>query len=355
MFENKSISAADALLEAQKIAFGPVIFQAARILRDFGILAMLYDAKEEGMSVQKISQKAGISEYGVKVLCESGLSMGALSLKDERYMLTKIGYFLQFDEMTNINMNFNHDVNYLGLFNLDDAIKTASPSGLNQSFKNEWETIYPHLSALPEKAKKSWFDFDHFYSDAAFGRLVEIIAERAPEKLLDVGGNTGKWAVAITQKSLETSVTILDHQKQIDVALENAKKAGVEDRVDGVPMDLLDHTVAFPTGYDAVWMSQFLDCFAPEDITALLRRAADALNTQGSVYIIEPYWDRQSHEIGAFCLINTSPYFTALANGTSKMYRAIDMHQYIKEAGLVIVEEIDHLGFGHTLTVCKKS
>ncbi len=102
-------------------------------------------------------------------------------------------------------------------------------------------------------------------------------------------------------------------------------------------------------------MSQFLDCFAPKDIIALLKRSEESLTEDGRVYIVEPFWDRQSHEIGSYCLINTSPYFTALANGTSKMYRASEMKKFVYEAGLEVEDEIDGLGFGHTLMICKKS
>jgi trans-aconitate methyltransferase len=354
MFETDKLSGAEALMEAQKIAFAPVIFQTARLLQEWGIFELLHQSGDKGLDVDELVKATGVSEYGIKVLCESGYSMGALKLKEGRYFLTRVGYFLQYDEMTKANFDFNQYVNYLGLNELGDAIKTSTPAGLHSTFNEGWETIYPYLSKLPSKAKESWFGFDHFYSDAAFATLVEIMTKRAPKKLLDVGGNTGKWTLAITQASPETEVTILDHPGQIEVAFENAVKAGVKERVNGVPMDLLDHSVAFPTGFDVVWMSQFLDCFPPEDIINLLKRAAAALNETGRVHVIEPYWDRQSHEIGAYCLINTSPYFTALANGTSKMYSAEDMHEYIQAAGLEVDEEIDGLGFGHTMTICKK-
>ncbi|MCJ7766759.1 MAG: class I SAM-dependent methyltransferase, partial [Thiovulaceae bacterium] len=242
----------------------------------------------------------------------------------------------------------------LGLQDLGDAIKESRPAGLQHYFNKEWETIYPHLSQLPPKAKESWFGFDHFYSDSAFQTLVDIMTKRAPKKLLDVGGNTGKWALALTKASPETEVTILDHPGQIEVAFKNAEEAGLKERVHGIPMDLLDHSIDFPKGFDVVWMSQFLDCFPPEDIIALLKRAKEALNANGRIHIIEPYWDRQQHEIGAYILINTSPYFTALANGTSKMYSAKEMQAYLEAAGLEIDEEIDRLGFGHTMTVCKQ-
>ncbi|WP_321778447.1 class I SAM-dependent methyltransferase [Sulfurimonas sp.] len=352
MFEGNNLSAADALLEAQKIAFGPVVFQTARLLRDWGVFKLLQD-KKTSISVEEISKTLGLSIYTVEILCESGFSMGALKLENEKYSITKIGYFLLIDEMTKVNMDFNHDVNYQGLFYLDEALKNNEPSGLHHTFSKE-ETIYPILSKLPPKVKKSWFNFDHFYSDAAFKLLIDIMSKKGVKKLLEPGGNTGKWAVSITKASPQTSVTILDHQGQIDVALINAKKNGVEDRVDARAIDLLDHSIDFPKGYDGVWMSQFLDCFSPSDIISILKRSKDALNEDGKVFIVEPFWDRQSHEIGAYCLINTSPYFTALANGTSKMYRAVEFESFVDEAGLKVVEEINGLGFGHTLMICEK-
>jgi ubiquinone/menaquinone biosynthesis C-methylase UbiE len=351
---NKKLTGEEALLEAQKIAFGPIIFQAARLLRDFGIFQLLQDNKKTGLSVYDICQKIGLSQYAVEVLCESGLSMNALSMDSEIYQLTNVGYFLLVDEMTNINMNFNHDVNYLGLYNLEESLLDAKPGGLHNAFNKEWETIYPFLSELPEKAKKSWFDFDHFYSDAAFKSLITIMKDKAPKKLMDIGGNTGKWALALTKASVNTEVTILDHQGQIDVALANAKKANLQDRVHGIALDLLDHSKPFPQGFDAIWMSQFLDCFSAEDIIALLTRANVALPNAGKIYINEPFWDRQTHDIGSFVLINTSPYFTALANGNSKMYRASEMKSFAEKAGLKVVEEINGLGFGHTLMICMK-
>jgi len=352
MFDTKNISGATALMEAQKISFGPIVFQVARLLRDWGIFELLQKNKK-GLSAQDIADNREISLYATQVLCESGFSMGALAFENELYTITKIGYFLQNDEMTRANLNYNHDVNYLGLFYLDESLKNGEPVGLHKVFDTKEETIYPLLTKLPKKAKESWFGFDHFYSDAAFKTLVKIMSEKGVKNMLDIGGNTGKWSVALTSASPQTTVTILDHQPQIDEALIRAKEHGVASRVKGHAIDLLDHTLAFPSGVDAVWMSQFLDCFGVNDIINILRRAKNALAKDGKVYIVEPFWDRQTHEIGAYCLINTSPYFSALANGTSKMYRASEFEMFANEAGLQVTEQIDGLGFGHTLMVCQ--
>ena len=44
------------------------------------------------------------------------------------------------------------------------------------------------------------------------------------------------------------------------------------ERIHGHGANLLDRDVPFPTGFDAVWMSQFLDCFSEEEVISILTR-----------------------------------------------------------------------------------
>jgi len=72
------------------------------------------------------------------------------------------------------------------------------------------------------------------------------------------------------------------------------------------------------------------------------------------VFILEPFWDRQRFEIAAFCLQQTSLYFTALANGNSQMYSAATFLACVEEAGFEIAEQIDNIGLSQTLLKCSK-
>ena len=101
-------------------------------------------------------------------------------------------------------------------------------------------------------------------------------------------------------------------------------------------------------------MSQFLDCFSMEEIIGILKRAKAAMTPETRIYIMETLWDRQRYEPAAFCLTMTSLYFTAIANGNSKMYNTEDMEACIREAGLQIEQIHDHLGQGHSILVVKK-
>ena len=63
------------------------------------------------------------------------------------------------------------------------------------------------------------------------------------------------------------------------------------------------------------------------------------MTPDATLYILEPYWDRQRHETAAFCLQQTSLYFTCIANGNSQMYAATDMLRCINGSGLHVVED----------------
>jgi len=279
------------------------------------------------------------------------LSASVVIKENKLYKLSKIGFFLENDKMTKINMDYNHYVNYKGLYDLDKSIKESKPIGL-QVF-GDWETIYPNLSTLPPKVKKAWFDFDHFYSDSAFDDAIEILKTFNPKRVMDIGGNTGKFSICFAKNSIDTYVTILDLPQQIKVAQENIKKNNLEERVKFYPLDILDHTTQIPKGFDIIWMSQFIDCFSQEDAIKILSRVAKSMNKNTRLCILEPLWDRQRFDTSSYCIINTSPYFTAMANGCSKMFNSTDLYSYIEQAGLIVEESFDNLGFSHTLLKCK--
>jgi cyclopropane fatty-acyl-phospholipid synthase-like methyltransferase len=138
------------------------------------------------------------------------------------------------------------------------------------------------------------------------------------------------------------------------VAKTRVEEEGLNDRVSFFTANILDENQPFPKGFDAVWMSQFLDCFSESQIESILKRCYNSLEEGGSIFILEPFWDKQRFEIAAFCLQQTSLYFTALANGNSQMYNSEVFKRCIENAGFTITEEIDNVGLSHTLLNCKK-
>ena len=193
-YTKEHLSARDAQRLAEFIAFGPIVFQVSRLMIKLGILDLLRD-RDDGMTIADIADKTKLSVYAVKVLIEASLTIGTVLVnkKSARYQISKTGWFLLNDPATKVNIDFNQDVNYIGFYNLEDALTEGKPIGLKHF--GEWSTIYEGLSQLPENVKTSWFAFDHYYSDSSFEQALQIVFGKRPKTLLDVGGNTGRWAV----------------------------------------------------------------------------------------------------------------------------------------------------------------
>lgn len=357
-FSKDDLHAIDAKFEAQKIAFAPLSFQAVRALLELGIMDIINDSGKDGITIDEIVEKSGISKYGVGVLTEMAVGMHVLLLKTvdgkEYLSLSKIGWFLLEDNLTKANFYFTNDICYKGAWDLMDSVKNGKPEGLHV-FGDQWTTVYEALSTLPDREKKSWFDFDHFYSDIAFPEALPIVYKNKPKKLFDIGGNTAKWAIASCKYDPDVNVTIVDLPGQTAVAEKNAAEAGFGNRISTYAGNILAETTVLPPAPDAVWMSQFLDCFSLHQITKILKKVHASATENTDVYVLEPLWDKQRFEAESYSLQATSLYFTCIANGNSKMYRYDELVNAIEEAGFELKTAHHNLGSNcYSLLVFRK-
>ena len=345
-YYSDKMRAIEAKTKAQEIAFAPLAFQAVLALRNLGMLESINGSGDAGLTAESVAEKAGVSVYGAKVLLEFALGMGVVKLvpeiKEERYVLSKTGWFLLEDDMTRVNMDFVNDICYKGAFNLTESVKNGKPEGL--AVFGKWTTIYEALSTLPEQARKSWFAFDHFYSDIAFPEALPIVFAQKPKKLLDIGGNTAKWSICCCKHDPDVKVTIVDLPGQTAVARENAAKAGFGDRIDTCEGNILADSTVLPNGYDAVWMSQFLDCFSLKQVTKIIKKVVSAAGDNTDIFVLEPLWDCQKFQASSYSLQATSIYFTCMANGNSKMYRCQELVDAIEAGGAKLETAHHNLG-----------
>jgi SAM-dependent methyltransferase len=343
-----SMTLQNALSEAHKIAFAPMMFQAVRTMIKVGLLPLICERK--GVSREDILKATKLSAYAVGLMLDVALFGEIVRERDGKYFSTKLGQVLTEDRAIQANMAFMHDVCYQGAFSLDKSFETGKPEGLK--IFGAWETIYQGLGSLPPQAAESWFNFDNYYSDLAFGEAVNIVLKGKPKIVYDIGGNTAKFDIALFRADECVRSRIIDLPPQLKKARDTLTKKGFLGRAELVPADILDSEAELPKGADAVWMSQFLDCFSPQQIVFILKKAKKALNPGGRVFILEPFIDRQN-QVAALALINISLYFACMANGNSRMYRQTEMVAFIEEAGMNVLQAHQDLGaHSYTLLEC---
>jgi SAM-dependent methyltransferase len=332
---------------AHRIAHAPLLFQAARSARTLGVLDALADAEEAGLSLRDVATITELSTYAAGLLLDgcASLEMVAFDPADERYRLTFVGVAFLRDTRVRVSTDFVHEVCHQGAFFLEESLRTGKPAGL--ATLGPWETLYEGIPSLPEPTRSSWYAYDHMYSDGVFARAIRFLQQWPARRVLDVGGNTGRFA-SLAAASMH--VTILDHPAELEIARRNVDEAGVGDRVETLGIDLRDRAAAFPTGFDAVWISQVLDCFPEDDVVSILARARAALSESGRIFVVESFTDRQPTEAARVALHGLSLYFACIANGTSRMYRSETLLRCAERAGLV-VDQDRTLGPWHTLLV----
>ena len=353
--------APEALHKANFIALAPFIFAAAKAMRDLGFFRLLADS-EKGLTKRELADKAGVTLYAASVLIDAAYRADIVCSeeeetgKDTRWILTKTGLYLATDRMTEVNLSFSADVCAEGLLSLTESLKTGKPAGL-RTFSETASTIYPLLETLPEPARTSWFDYDHFYSDHVFEEELPILRrETSFRSVCDVGGNTGKFALAAAAFDPDVHVTIADLPEQCAAAKEKIADAGLSSRIALNPCDILKSSPAdLPGGIDVWWMSQFLDCFSSEQAVQILRLVRDAMEEGAVLAVNEIFGDRQRRDTAALVVDECSLYFTAIANGVSRFFNSAEFMECLAAAGFKVKSVHDALGLGHTLIIAEKA
>ncbi len=345
-FKDKETHAFTALEKAHFIAFAPYAFQASVLLRDYGILQQLLE-RVDGLAFETINENTAISAYGVRILLEAGIGIGLLYEEHGLYFISKTGSMFITDAMVNVNTNFMRDICYEGAGKLKESIESGKPEGLQ--FLGPWNTLYEGLTQLTPLQEKSWFDFDHYYSDHVFPLVMPKVFENGPRSILDIGANTGKFSSHCLSYDEDIKMSLVDLGKQLEVAAKNLDAKGFADRYTLIEHNMLDHSKELPGTYDVIWMSQFLDCFSEDEIIHILKKCKKALNPNGKILINETFWDNQPFHASMYSLQMTSLYFTTIANGNSQMYDSRVFQKLIETAGLTLLEKQENIAQTHTL------
>ena len=101
--------------------------------------------------------------------------------------------------------------------------------------------------------------------------------------LLDVGGGSGAFSIALCQRDPKLRATVLDFPNVLAVAERFVKEAKLQDRIAYVHGDAIG--TAWPNDQDVVLMSYLLSAVAEQSIPLLFRKAWDALRPGGRLLI----------------------------------------------------------------------
>ncbi len=288
---------------------------------------------------QMLAQTAAGREYALKVVLETCLSAGVVYLiENGRYVLDKAGFCVLTDSITQVNIDFNHDVCYQGLFDLGRCARRRAPAGPEGA--GRLADPVPGPVATVRTGRTSWFAFDHYYSDTSFPDIMPDVFATAPRASDGHRRQHRQVHAAPRWPTMRRwNCTWSTCQRQLAVADTVADRCGrARARLPAPDRPAGRGRAAGRHGPD-------LDEPIPE---LLLRaghrqhppsRGCSAGAATARCWCMDTFWDRQRYDIASYCLINTSPYFTAMASGNSKIYESDD---YVRLAASGRSDPADH-------------
>lgn len=244
--------------------------------------------------VASLARHCGGSERGVRILCDYLTIMGLIEKHDSCYRHTpnsaafldprspacmaSVSRFMSDPQM---RQPYNH---------LADVVRSG-------------HTILPGEGSV-EPDNPVWVEFAHSMAPmmapmtAPLGGIV-LQGLTGPLKVLDIAAGHGLFGIEVAKQHAEARITAVDWALVLNVAKENARKAGVADRYETLPGSAFD--VDFGGPYDIALLTNFLHHFDQPTCVGLLRKVHGAMRPGGRVATLEfvPNEDRVSPPMAA--------------------------------------------------------
>jgi predicted O-methyltransferase YrrM len=112
------------------------------------------------------------------------------------------------------------------------------------------------------------------------------------ENLIDVGGGSGVYTIAMLHQAPDMRATIFDRPPVIEIAKEKIAKEGLAGRVTLAPGDFYEDKL--PGGHDVALLSAIIHMNSPSQNVKLYRKVSDAL-TPGGLIIIRDHVMNDDH------------------------------------------------------------
>ena len=260
----------------------------------------IFTAVAEGNTdAPSIAAACGASERGARILCDYLVVIGFLTKEGGRYGLTQDSAFF-LDRRSPAYMGSALDfllspTLMAGFEDLATAVRkggSQSPGGGTVAPENPvWVKFARAMAPMMMPAAQE------------IARLVGGDAGRKL-KVLDIAAGHGVFGITVARQNPAAEVVALDWPTVLEVARENAERAGVAGRYSVIEGSAFE--AEFGTDYDVVLLTNFLHHFDPPTCEQLLRKVRAALADGGVAVTLEfvPDEDRVTPPIpAAFSLV----------------------------------------------------
>jgi 2-polyprenyl-3-methyl-5-hydroxy-6-metoxy-1,4-benzoquinol methylase len=225
-----------------------------------------------------LAAACGASERGLRILCDYLTICGHLTKHNQAYDLTPTSRsFLHRNSPAYLGSMAGFLISGFQLAAFRDVAGAVRNGGAAKS-----EALAPESPIWVEFAR-SMAPLMAMVGAAAASRLIP--RDAGPMKILDIAAGHGMYGIAVAQHNPQAEIVAQDWSNVLEVAKENAAKAGVRARYQTLPGSAFDVDYGGP--YDLVLVPNFAHHFDPPLATNFFRKCHAALVPGGRIALIE--------------------------------------------------------------------
>ncbi|HWH27763.1 MAG TPA: methyltransferase [Mycobacteriales bacterium] len=211
-----------------------------------------------------------------------------------------------------------------------------------------WDRIsYPAWQGLAQALAtgpgREVFDLDDELQELVSKGIEAVLAgptaalpqnvDLAGRRLLDVGGGTGSWSIALARRFPDLRATVLELPVVAEVARQRVADADLGSRIDVLTGDAM--TGDLPASYDAFLVANLVHYWSPEQNVDLLRRIRAAA-APASVLLLVDFWTDPTHTQPMQAALMAGEFAVHLRNGD--VYSVEEARGWLGAAGWRFVE-----------------
>jgi hypothetical protein len=244
---------------------------------------------EGARTPRELAERCQASERGLRILCDYLTVLGFLNKEGGAYGLTQ-------DSAAFLD---KRSPAYMG-----NAIGFLLSPMLMKGFETLTDAVRQGGTVIPEGGTVApehpvWVEFARAMAPMMMGPAQMMTQQMGMEagrkiRVLDIAAGHGMYGISVAQANPDAEVVAVDWPNVLEVASENARKAGVSERHSTIPGSAFD--VDFGGPYDVALLTNFLHHFDAETCVRLLRKVHAALAPGGRAVTVEfvPNEDRVS-------------------------------------------------------------
>ncbi len=266
-------------------------FMGAKHLFAASELGLFEALAQSPATLQALAARTGLTTRAARISADAMVALGILEREEDRYRNSPAAAaYLSQTSPADLRpfLRFWDKVSYGTWAGLADALASGPQTQVFDLDDETQAVVSAGIEAVligPAQALAHGYDFG------------------AHRRLLDIGGGTGSWSLAIARRHPTLAGTVLDLPVVVELARQRIADAAAGERVTATACDVTVEEL--PPGYDVFLVANLIHYWNPTDICLMLekvRRAAEP----GARLLIADFWTNSTH---------TEPVHAALMAG----------------------------------------